>query len=387
MAYMEYLGRIGYQNRKIMQGILIHIHEPEDMKNKKVIILGAGVNSFFAEMLLREKGVNIYGYADNFDKIQGSSLRRNMIYSPYELFHDDQYYFIITVFENNINKIRLQLEANGIKSYAIFLKTTFHDFLDESKELMKTWLEAVNEICFLNENAEEIMPYNCGETWCYIRFNFMLWSTSWSHWAYLWEKELIEKKPYSDILEIGPGYGLMSLMLLKQFNNINIDWMLLNADSALIAENSCDYSVGLQKVKDLFPDRISEMIGSVERDFAADKKYDLIIMTEVFEHFALNPVSVMSKLAGSLSENGCIILTTPNWGKLHIYQTWKDMPDGKDISDEEYRNLLKYGHSYQYDKDELIEIFDLAGLKIERYSISDENNHNIMLTLKKEYMR
>lgn len=378
MASMEYLGRIGYQRGRIMQGVLIHTLCSKDMKNKKVVLLGAGENSFYAEMLLKERGINVYAYADNSPKLQGTSLRDKIIYSPYELF-DDQYYFISTVLENNINKVRLQFAVNKIESYGIFLKMSFHDFLDEDQDLMKIWLEAANKICFENENLETIMPYNCGDNWSYIRLNFMLWSTRWSHWAYLWEKEIIEQKAYHDILEIGPGYGLMSLMLLKQFDNINIDWMLLNAESALIAENSCDFRAGLQKVKKFFPDRIAEIFGSVERDLTINKKYDLVILTEVFEHFALNPVSTMKKLAACLNMGGRIILTTPNWGKLFIYQSWKDMPDGKNVSDEEYKKLLQYGHSYQYDKDELIDIFDQAGLQIEKYNISDENNHNIVL--------
>lgn len=382
MASLDYLGRIGYQNGKIIQGILIHTFDSEYMKNRKVVIFGAGENSFIVEMLLREIGVKVHAFADNSAKLQGNSLRGKRIYFPYDLFNNDEYYFIISVSENNINKVRLQFDANGITSYGIFLKTLFHDFLDEDLGLMKVWLKAVNEICFTNENPKTIMPYNCGDNWRYIRLNFMLWSTRWSHWAYLWEKELIQRKSYQNILEIGPGYGLMSLVLLEQFHDINVDWVLLDADSARIAENACDFAVGLQKVKKLFPDRISEIYGSVEKDCVINKKYDLIILTEVFEHFVLNPVFTMRKLVECLNEDGRIILTTPNWGKLHIYQTWKDMPGVKDISDEEYKKLLEYGHSYQYDKGELIDIFDCAGLEIERYDLSDENNHNIVLVLK-----
>lgn len=57
MASMEYLGRIGYQRGRIVQGILIHSLCSEDMENKKVILLGAGKNSFYAEMLLKERGI------------------------------------------------------------------------------------------------------------------------------------------------------------------------------------------------------------------------------------------------------------------------------------------------------------------------------------------
>ncbi len=62
------------------------------------------------------------------------------------------------------------------------------------------------------------------------------------------------------------------------------------------------------------------------------------------------------------------------------------MPNSEDVSKQEYQELLesvRYGHTYQYTKEELITIFERAGLKIERYDLSDSNGHNIVLVKNK----
>ena len=86
----------------------------------------------------------------------------------------------------------------------------------------------------------------------------------------------------------------------------------------------------------------------MERDeFVIRKTYDLIILTEVFEHFVLNPVNILKKIKGALSVDGRVILTTPAWGHVDIYKTWKDLPDSCDVNKEQYLRLTKCGHIYQ----------------------------------------
>ncbi len=55
--------------------------------------------------------------------------------------------------------------------------------------------------------------------------------------------------------------------------------------------------------------------GNIEKDFPFSENFDLIIMNNVIEHF-LNPASVLKKCKGHLSENGKIILITPNSNAL-----------------------------------------------------------------------
>lgn len=160
------------------------------------------------------------------------------------------------------------------------------------------------------------------------------------------------------------------------FISIGFYW---GGGDAVVANNNREFERGLQKVKNAFSSRTREIYCSLERDNLPDRKYDLIILTAVFEHFALNPVDTMKKLANSLADNGRIILATPDWGHTNIYQSWEEMPHSKGMSDAEYNTLLKCGHAYQYDKEELNEVFMRAGLDIEKYGMSDANNHNVIL--------
>lgn len=164
MGSVEYLGKIGYKFGKAMQAFLIHSFSAKEMYNKKIILLGVGENAFYAEMLLKQKGIEIFAYADNSKKVQGY-LRGKKVYSPFELFNNNDYYFIITVHNNNINRIRLQLRTHKIMNYSIFINTGFHDFVDEDDQLQETMLDAINIICFKEEGIESALPYCHGNEW------------------------------------------------------------------------------------------------------------------------------------------------------------------------------------------------------------------------------
>lgn len=386
MSNIEYLGRTGYWRGRLLQGFLIHTKiRLSELKDKKVILLGAGDNSVYAENLLAAEGVSVFAYADNSKKLcVGGGIRGKEIFSPYELFDNNEYYFIITV-NYDIATVRLQFMVHNITDYSIFLRHSFHDFTDEDPNLQEILMESINMICFKNETLESAIPYipyaNPGERDQLGRINYMLYSTEWAHWAYLWEKELIHLYQYQSVLEIGPGYGLMSLVLLKQFESIHIDWLLLGdpEEGKRLEDSESKFDMGLKKIKEEYKNRVQEYYCFLERDELPDKKYGLIILTEVFEHFAVNPVNTMKKLVRKLEQNGRIVLTTPNWGHLPIYQTWEDLPDIRDISEERYKQLLRCGHAYQYSKEELITIFNRAGLSVEKYELSDGNSHNFVL--------
>ena len=58
------------------------------------------------------------------------------------------------------------------------------------------------------------------------------------------------------------------------------------------------------------------------------------------------------------------------------------MPEDSEVDNDRYEQLLKCGHNYQYNKEELDDIFIRCGLEVVRYEISDVNNHNYMLKKK-----
>lgn len=212
--------------------------------------------------------------------------------------------------------------------------------------------------------------------------NWLLRSTMWSHWCYLWERDILSNCNEQKVLEIDPGYGLISAVLLKEFPNARIDWILFGKqNSSLLEQKNEGYVRGLNKIKEKYSGQIKEIWGQIEREqFCIEEgDYDLIIMTEVFEHFVLNPIVTLIKLREALAEDGSIVFTTPNWGHVHIYEQWQDLPSEENVDDERYQLLTKCGHTYQYNKGELDEIFMRSGLKIMEYKISDSNNHNYIL--------
>lgn len=379
---VDYLGKIGYIQGELRHGFLINMSQSmKNIKNKKIILLGAAENSIYAEMLLKNNNIKVVAYADNSENVCGNVLRGKKIYSPYELFEDRENYFIITV-NYNIATVRLQLLAYGIRDYSIFLNHRFHDFYGENDELQNALMDAINIVCFKDEDTVNAMPYipesGVGVRNELGRLNYLLYSTLWSHWAYLWLLELLKSVRY-EILEIGPGYGLMSCILLKLFPDIHIDWLLMKGEVMTLEESEQIFNKGLNKVKKMYKDRIDVLYGILEREDLPDKKYGLIILTEVFEHFVVNPINTMKKLCDRLISGGKVILTTPNWGRLPIFQSWKDLPLETEISENRYNELLNCGHVYQYSKNELIEVFAQAGFSVEKYHLSDSNNHNFLL--------
>ena len=72
-------------------------------------------------------------------------------------------------------------------------------------------------------------------------------------------------------------------------------------------------------------------------------------------------------------------MTTPDWGHLYMYESWKEMKDYSELESEEQYLSMYAGHTYQYSKAELDEIFQLSDLKIVKYALSDARNHNYIL--------
>lgn len=384
----KYLGKIGYKSGTVMQGFLVCTQSDIDQiiqEKRKIVILGVGENGFYAEKLLQEYGGTIYAFADNSERIQNQKIRKRKIYSPYELFGNNEYYFIIAVQNNNIGCVRLQFMTHNIEDYGIFLNTSFHDFVDEDEKLHSSILDAINEICFENEDIKSAMPQvgmALGRDGSQLgSLNWLLKSTQWSHYAYLWSKEALEYNSKAHVLEIGPGFGLMSSTLLHMFNDSYVDWVLFGDPRTELNVQNGEYEKGLQKIYGKYKDRVKVQYQYIEMDQCTVEhfKYDLIIMTEVFEHFVLNPINTLLKIASALKNHGKLIITTPNWGHLHIYKSWSEPPNSSTININRYLELNECGHTYQYSRTELESIFEKSKLIVRKYELSDSNNHNFLL--------
>lgn len=172
------------------------------------------------------------------------------------------------------------------------------------------------------------------------------------------------------MLEIGPGRGFFSVAANCINSRIDIEWLMFELE-----ESSEEAVAGRYK---WWPaNQYRTYYGVIESPgYRISKKFDIIVMTEVMEHFSANPRTAVRKIADMLKEDGEIYLSTPAWGHLPIYDTYYDIPDFTSM--EEYKASY-IGHSYQYTRQELERILDECGLRMDKYALTDGNNHNMIV--------
>ena len=97
-------------------------------------------------------------------------------------------------------------------------------------------------------------------------------------------------------------------------------------------------------------------------------QFEVIIMTEVLEHFNFQPVPTLTKIRNALAPDGRFFLSTPDqldWGPQHrYYKRLRDLPmpsaDVKIVDD----------HVWIYSNTELVSATKAAGLIVERFAYS-----------------
>lgn len=355
----------------------------EDANN--VAVFGCGDDGFRVAYFLNKLGINIDCFLDNDEHLWGGVMLDKPIMSPYNIFESDdkeKWDIVVAVTPRARAEVRLQLLLYGQKKVSIFFMNDF--FLFQNDELSQKVIDTINALCLEGESAETAVPYTSlcsGDISGKLgEINDMLLSTTWSHYVYEWLYDDINLN--DKLLEIGPGYGLLTYTMLKKHEAAKFDWIIYGNSMEKNIKEDC-YSYYCKKTIKQFPENIDMHVGRVELDeIYNETKYDKIILTEVFEHFATNPVGVMRKLANMLNVDGRIYISTPNWRHLFCYKSWKELKYANEISHEMYEIVRKLGHVYQYRKDELEEVFCESGLMIEKYEVSESGNHNIVLKKK-----
>jgi 2-polyprenyl-3-methyl-5-hydroxy-6-metoxy-1,4-benzoquinol methylase len=132
-------------------------------------------------------------------------------------------------------------------------------------------------------------------------------------------------------IDIGCAYGTMTYWMKEKGIKVEaLDNINLHSDKMFK-----DYEIPFY-LKNIETDEI-------------DKKYDLVVFTEVLEHLCYNPLPVMKKLSKTLNKDGHILLSTParemdppqrrcRW--TH-YVNWRQIPEYK-----EYKGNDKHNHHY-----------------------------------------
>lgn len=81
-------------------------------------------------------------------------------------------------------------------------------------------------------------------------------------------------------------------------------------------------------------------------ELASEKKFDLIIMRHVLEHF-LDPITILKKATRSLKDNGVIYIAVPNsYRPKHLFSDW-----------------VRVAHTYYFSKISLQNVTGMAGLE------------------------
>jgi len=101
--------------------------------------------------------------------------------------------------------------------------------------------------------------------------------------------------------------------------------------------------------------------------------FDVILMTEVLEHFNFDPLPTLKKIHDALARDGVFFLSTPDadeWGRqTKYYAKLEDLPPAdpskKFIDD----------HIWIYNRQELLSLMAQAGFRIDRFAYSPGVGH------------
>lgn len=157
------------------------------------------------------------------------------------------------------------------------------------------------------------------------------------------------------ILDIGGAYGTL---LIYAGAALNVSHKVL-FDKVLACAPECNRQFGLEV----------HHVDVETEDFTRFGRFDLIIFTEVLEHFNYAPIPTLRKIRNALTENGMLLLSTPDahtWGRLA--SPYKDLAEIPEYQGQKQPWID--GHIWQYTKQELDAVIREAGFQVERFARS-----------------
>jgi|GEM_PF-2897916 len=177
-------------------------------------------------------------------------------------------------------------------------------------------------------------------------------------------------------LEIGCGYGTISLFCHRLFD----------------CRNYCTDIYSKYFPHFLVPKyQFHFKIHNIETDQSPFRqKFDLIILTEVIEHFNFTLVPTLQKIIKNLSPRGIILVSTPDrrsWGfQKKYYRHYYQLPSSN-LKSKTKRQLID-DHVWHFDLPQLKKIFQESGLKIIKFKRSPgigKKHLNFILSLQKQH--
>ena len=113
-----------------------------------------------------------------------------------------------------------------------------------------------------------------------------------------------------------------------------------------------------------------------------DGSMDVVLFCEIIEHLLMNPIDVLREISRVLAEDGVLVVTTPNVGRL---ENFLRLLNGDNIYDP-YSGYGPYGrHNREYTLDELVFLLDFMGFDMEETFVTD--GHPVDLRGHPSYVR
>ena len=174
-----------------------------------------------------------------------------------------------------------------------------------------------------------------------------------SYWAQIpaWMEEHSETMAHTvPILDVGCGYGTLLGLAVEIYDG----------------EGAC------LDIAEYLPEALRELYSlafyeaNAELDPITGGPYDVIIMTEVIEHFNFHPLPTLQKLHDALAPGGRLFLSTPDaasWGRLRdFHDSLNDFPPPPQSN--EPRPKTTDEHHWMYSKDEIVRVLQDSGFRV-----------------------
>lgn len=229
---------------------------------------------------------------------------------------------------------------NEIKRFKKKISRPIWLFSIKNKPWYRLFQETQREINSTNPNSW-YDHYQSQEMWFWIK---ML------EWLYIDNKKYNFKK----IIDVGSAIGTLSVFS-KKLSGVEVYAIDLskNINTTLIAKYNINH----------------EACNIEKEPLPWQGKYDCIIFSEILEHLNTHPLKTLLKLRNNLEDNGILYVTTPDaedYGRITEYfNTYQEMPEVNEQIDQ-----TGTSHIYHFTKAEMLELFNRAGLKVERFAYS-----------------
>jgi len=383
--HIDYLGFNSLYGQNINGAFLFGYLPVEKLQGKTIVIWGTGNYGVQCFGYLRDKGLDVSFFTCNRSREPGGLLLGKKILRPPDVFSLENRYIIAATDEvHHVFLVSQLIKMNG-KEFSLFFVRRLPVF-GRTSNLWNILMPTINIL--IKNILKWRIPryyesYKTTEVVPLAMVTDLLANISTSDMVL----EAFVGKKYKKIdtlLDIGPGVGMTSLLLSTLYPNISLTWIDFAKEYSVteVSIDSTDHKIPVTKINGLVESPL----------FKIEGKFDVIVFTEVLEHFPFNPLPTFKKIANALKDEGYIIFSTPHsiGDPTYSYNSYKDLPEFTSYNDytwtggaEKQKYMApSHIHCYIYNYEELCEIFEYCDLEIVNY-FKNDYNQQILLRRKK----